>query len=54
MTHTLPTDPNNVAYGTIEMDANQAYGTNTVSTDPNVAYGTHPPQTHDYEYAALP
>ena len=54
-TDTLPTDPNNVAYGTIEMDANQAYGTNTVLTDPNVAYGTHAPQIlHDYEYVALP
>ena len=44
-------------YGTIdsiEMDANQAYGTNTVPTDPNVAYGTHPLQTHDYEYVTLP
>ena len=55
-TDTLPTDPN-VAYGTIdciEMDPNQAYGTNTVPTNPNVAYGTHPPQTHYYEYVALP
>jgi hypothetical protein len=43
-----------VAYGTvdfIEVDANQAYGTNTVPTDPNVAYGTHwdSPQINDYD-----
>jgi hypothetical protein len=46
-----------VAYGTvdcIEVEANQAYGTNTVPTVPNVAYGTHPPQVHDYDYIDLP
>ena len=42
------------ATGTMEMDANQAYGTNTVLSDPSVTYdNNYPPQANDYDYIAL-